>query len=130
MRLDPLRRALPAVLAMLLSGAALAAHHSVLGFDGDRPVTVSGRIAEVLWQNPHTYIHLDVANDGRTEQWTIESEAAGVLRRLGWRQDVLTPGAVVTITGARARDGRRVLRCAFLELASGKRLPGQPGRDD
>jgi hypothetical protein len=64
------------------------------------------------------------------ERWTIEAEAAGVLTRLGWRREALATGSVVTILGAPARDGRPMMRCAVLELASGERLPCHPGRDD
>ncbi len=118
------------VVAVASAALTASAHHSVLGFDGHSPVTISGRVAGVLWQNPHAYVRLDVADGAGsgTVRWTIEAEAAGVLRRLGWQADLLAPGTSVTSTGAPARDGRPLMRCAFLELPSGRRLPCHPGR--
>jgi len=85
----------------------LAAHHSVLPFDGLTPTALDGTIISVLWQNPHTLIALDVDR----ERWTIESEGAAILERLGWTKASLKAGDRVRIVGARAKDGRRLVRC-------------------
>src|SRR5687768_2062707 len=55
-RIARMARTWPVVVGLLLSGAALEGHHSVLGFDGARPLTLRGVVAEVVWGNPHTYI--------------------------------------------------------------------------
>jgi hypothetical protein len=88
---------------------------------------VTGVVTRVLWQNPHAYVSLDARGDRGTEHWTIESEAPVVLERLGWKKDLLAVGDVIRTTGARARDRRPLLRCAFVELADGRRLPCFPG---
>ena len=94
-------------LAAMALGPSVRAHHSVLGFDGATPATVTGKVTRVLWQNPHTYIYLDVECDGGVEKWAVESDPPEVLRRRGWSKDAIAPGDTITSTGARARDGRR-----------------------
>jgi hypothetical protein len=95
-------------------------HHSVLPFDAVTATTIEGTVARVLWQNPHTLIAVDVGRN----RWTIESEGALVLQRLGWTSDSLKAGDTVIITGARAKDGRRLMRCktVTLRLGSGPAL--------
>lgn len=99
-------------------GVAVAAHHSVLPFDGSTATTIEGSVARVLWQNPHTLIAVDVGG----ERWTIESESSTVLARLGWTRDVVSAGDKVIVTGARAKDGRRLMRCTTITV-NAHRLP-------
>ena len=119
------RRALAAAGALaLVTVLPVAAHHSVLPFDGTRATTVHGVVVRFVWQNPHTHIYLDVTNDqGIVEEWAIESESAIVLRRLGWTKDVIGPGDGLTSTGARAKNGAPVMRCETIQLEDGRRLP-------
>jgi hypothetical protein len=98
---------LSAVAASAAKADANAAHHSVLPFDGVTKTTIEGTVARLLWQNPHTFVAVDVG----AHRWTIESEGASILQRLGWTSESLTVGDAVTVTGARARDGRRLMRC-------------------
>jgi hypothetical protein len=106
-----------AAVATLLIALA-AAHHSVLPFDGATPTTVDGTVTGVLWQNPHTLIALDVEG----ERWTIESDGAGILERLGWTKSMLTVGDRLVVVGARAKDGRRLLRCQSVTTQDRKKL--------
>ena len=107
----------------MVCSAAVYAHHSVLAYDGSTGTTLTGAVTRVLWQNPHAYIDLDVAaHDGHT-RWIVESEGPVALERLGWTKSTLSPGDVITITGARARDGSARLRCASVTLADARRLP-------
>jgi hypothetical protein len=99
------------------------AHHSVLAYDGSTATTLTGAVVKVLWQNPHAYIDLDVGADGTRRRWIVENEGPVALERLGWTKSSLMPGDVVTIMGARARDGSARLRCASVTLADARRLP-------
>ena len=111
-----------AVLALAAS-AILHAHHSVLPYDGTTPTILTGTVVTVLWQNPHAYIDLDVRAHGTHRRWIVENEGPVALERLGWTKATLAPGDVITITGARARDGSARLRCASVTLADARRLP-------
>ena len=100
------------------------AHHSILPFDGARVQTISGVVVRFVWQNPHTHIYLDVTTAaGGVERWAVESEGANALRRLGWTKDTIAPGYRLAVTGARARNDARVMRCETIELDDGRRLP-------
>ena len=112
-----------AILAIAFASASLTAHHSVLGYDGATATTLTGTVVKVLWQNPHAYIDLDVAAGGTHTRWIVENEGPVALERLGWTKSSLMPGDAVTVTGARARDGRARLRCTSVTLADARRLP-------
>jgi len=116
---------LPAAVVITLLGCTVtaAAHHSVLAYDGTAPTTITGTVVKVLWQNPHAYIDLDVAANGTATRWIVENEGPVALERLGWTKSTLTAGDVITITGARARDGGPRMRCATVQLADARRLP-------
>ena len=99
-------------------------HHSVLPFDGVTKTTIEGTVARVLWQNPHTLVAVDVGQ----HRWTVESEGSFILQRLGWTAESVNVGDIVTVTGARARDGRRLMRCTTIRVGTQK-LPCFPGSD-
>jgi hypothetical protein len=114
-----------AVLSGGLAGVPLLAHHSVLGFDGSRGVEITGVVREVAWANPHTLIVID---DGRGARWVVESEGAGVLARLGWPRAAIAVGDRVRTAGAPARDGTHRMRCDFVQVPAGPRLPCFPAK--
>ena len=119
----PTHRASIVVLAAaLVPWCAASAHHSVLGFDGSHETTIKGRVVQLKWQFPHVRFAVLVARDGGDETWSVESEAPQVLRTLGWQPDAVRVGDVVTVHGARAKDGSMALRCAVVELGAGRKL--------
>ena len=85
-----------------------SAHHSVSGvFDMSQRVKLTGVISKVEWINPHTYIHLEVANeDGSTKIWQLESLPTAMLRKAGITSAMIRDGgSIVTVDAVRARDG-------------------------
>ena len=112
-----------AIVAIALASVSVSAHHSVLGYDGATPTTVTGTVVKVLWQNPHAYIELNVTTDGTRVRWIVENEGPVALERLGWTKQTIRAGETVTVTGARARDGGARMRCATVTLADARRLP-------
>ena len=96
----------------VLSMAALPAlaHHSVQAqFDLDKPITLTGTVTKVEWINPHSYLFLDVKdNGGNVKKWAFEMAGPGALRKAGLsRADRggLKPGDTVTVNGVLAKDG-------------------------
>ena len=114
------------VASVLLAGTLAHAHHSVLGFDGVRPVTLRGVVAEVVWSNPHTYISIDVGDGAGRGRWLIESESPVVLQRLGWTRTSVRQGDRIVTVGGPSRQGDRIMRCQSLTTAIGMRLPCYP----
>jgi hypothetical protein len=81
-----------------LAGVAFAspsfAHHSFAMFDKNRNVELVGVVTRFEWTNPHSYIVVSVTENGRQQEYTIETGAPGSLIRLDerWRSDIVKPG--------------------------------------
>lgn len=97
-------------LAAALFAASLPAeaHHSFAAqFDASKPVSLTGRVTRVDWQNPHIFIYIDVANEetGAVENWKLELGGPNSLMRMGWRRNSLQNGDLISVEGSMARDG-------------------------
>ena len=78
--------------------APATAHHSMAGFDRNKPITLDGTVKEFSWQNPHCYIELDVlGKDGKTVTWNVEMTAPGYLARAGWKKSAIQVGDKVRV---------------------------------
>ena len=87
-------------------GPALA-HHSFAPFDQGQTVTYKGTVSEFQWTNPHSWLMLKVNGEKGDEAWSFEMLSPNVLRRMGWRKDILKAGDTVTVTAHPARDGSK-----------------------
>ena len=122
--MNTIRAALGTGLAALLLGLPAAGHHSIaLQYDMTREITISGRIVEMEWRNPHSWLSVEVEGEtGRPELWRVEFGGANSLYRRGWRQDDLPVGAEVTIHGLPSRDGSRQIEGDEVTFADGRSL--------
>ncbi len=117
-----------AALAFLLAAGAAFAHHSPIVFDRTRQVTLTGTVTEFRWGNPHSWIHLDVADaDGKVANWSIEMDPASHLARRGWKSSLLKPGDKITIVVYPLRNDEKGGQYISVTLPDGKKLGG---RDD
>jgi hypothetical protein len=117
-----LNRTLLALAALLLAPAALA-HHSGAMFDSERTVTLTGKVTEFNWVNPHSSFKVEVAGeDGKTEIWSIEMNAPQNLVRSGWKRTTLKPGDEVTVVVRPLRDGKPGGLFVSITLADGTTL--------
>jgi hypothetical protein len=104
-----MKRAGYAVLVLTLlsgAGAPLSAHHSfAAAYDTSKQITVQGAIVRVRLTNPHSWFFLDVKEpDGKITRWAFEAGTPSGMIRNGYKASELTPGTIVTIKGAPARD--------------------------
>jgi hypothetical protein len=111
------------LLASLLAMSGALAHHSAVAeYDLDKPMSISGTIKRVDWQNPHIWYYLDVKEkDGSLSEWGVSGGAPGQLMRRGITKDVLKIGATVSVEGFLARDGSKNM--------TGRRVTFADGRD-
>ena len=93
------------LLATLLIAAPGYAHHSGAIFDHDRMVTLTGKVREFQWTNPHCWIQVTVAGASSQEEWSVEMGAPLQLYQAGWKPGTLKPGDEVTVVVHPARDG-------------------------
>ncbi|MFM2124276.1 MAG: hypothetical protein RL328_727 [Acidobacteriota bacterium] len=101
----------------------LAAHHSTAPFDMTYFTEVNGKVVQFRWQNPHSYIDLEV--DGKL--WLLEAESLNLLTRNGWTKDTLKPGDTITCTGARAKDpSLRAMKCITVTFPDGHQMKATP----
>lgn len=109
---------------LMLVPAALRAHHSFAAeYDANKPVTLKGKVTKVDWVNPHSWVHIDVADaDGKVTNWSCETAPPNILYRRGWRRDSLKEGDDVTIEGFAAKDATATMTANSVTLASGRKM--------
>ena len=107
----------------LLIGLVLAvytqanAHHSFSQFDGDTRKVISGEVARWDFNNPHVWLHINVANDdGSSTLWSFEGQ--GIMRLLpkNITGTTMLPGDPVTLLYCPLRDGRNGGALAWIRL--------------
>ena len=80
----------------------------------NKPVKLTGKVTEMKFSNPHSWIYLDVETNGKVVNWALETGAANALIRRGWKKTDLPAGTVLVrrrLAGAqRHGDGERVER--------------------
>jgi hypothetical protein len=114
-----------AVVAMIGSRSAPAHHSFAAEYDREKPITLSGTISKVEWQNPHVYFYIDVKDaGGQVENWAIEAAAPNTLYRAGWRKDWLEVGRQVTVDAWLAKSGAKLANLRSMVLPDGRRVTG------
>lgn len=110
------------LLLPLLATAALA-HHSGAMYDSTRTQTISGKVTEFNWVNPHSSFKVEVAAaDGKPEIWGIEMNTPQNLVRSGWKRTTIKPGDEVTVVVRPMRNGTPGGSYVSITLADGTKL--------
>ena len=114
---------LVAGLALLAPAGALAHHSFAAEYDTKKPVTLKGTVTNVEWTNPHARFYLDVKDEsGAVTHWNLELASPNVLSRNGWTRHSLKEGDVITVQGARAKDGSFLANARSVTLADGRKV--------
>jgi hypothetical protein len=120
------RLLMAAVSAGLLMAAALplAAHHSFAAeFDSSKPITLEGKVVQMEWVNPHSWLTIDVTkDDGTVERWRIEGGSPSVLLRLGWNRNSLPAGTKIKVVAFQAKDGALRGSSRSIEFPDGRKM--------
>ncbi|HZJ34085.1 MAG TPA: DUF6152 family protein [Vicinamibacterales bacterium] len=125
-----MKRLLIASTLVVMFIAPVFAHHSPAAFEASKSITLTGTVKEFRWQNPHTWIEVNVPNEkGEQVLWAFELTSPTYLVRAGWKSNTLKPGDKVTISGRPLKSGEPGSAIfTSVTLADGRTLGERPAR--
>jgi hypothetical protein len=84
-----------AVILALAAGAQLSAHHGWGEYDSRKPITLTGTVKASGYENPHSFVDLDV--NGKV--WHAVLAPPSRMQARGVTREMLKPQATVTVMG-------------------------------
>ena len=100
------------IVAGLMTGSASGHHGTAVSYDSTKEVTISGKVTEFWWRNPHSALFIDVTDDkGTLVNWSVEMSSPGVLLRAGWTRKTFVAGDAISIVVHPSRAGTPVGVC-------------------
>jgi hypothetical protein len=126
--------------SLLVFSTSVSAHHSFQAeYDQSKPLTLVGRLTNVVLENPHGWIYLDARNDqGKIVNWALETPGPRVVNQNGFNRDIykalVDSAEEVTVTAYAAKDGSKHAWAGGLTRADGRTvitlsgIPQQGGR--
>ena len=119
-------RILSVVAVVFLAVATTAAHHAAAGIDRTTTKELKGTIKAFSWQNPHSWMEVEVLTDGKVVVWTVEMTAPSYLVRAGWKASTVKPGDEVKVTVRPLKNGDPGGLFVSVTLADGRTLTERP----
>ena len=117
----------------LLGAATTYAHHSFPAtYQTTKIVTVEGKVAQLLFRNPHSFLQVDAPDaTGQMIRWSLEWSGASQLTSQGVVKDTLKAGDTIIVTANPARstaDSTRALLKTIKRPADGWTWGAAPGQ--
>ncbi len=112
-------------LGMLMAVSSAWAHHAFAAeFDVNKPLELRGKVVRMEWINPHSWIHIQVADEktGKMNEWMIECGPPNGLLRRGFTKASLPAGTEIVVVGWQAKDESFRANGSSITLPDGSRL--------
>src|SRR5690242_3849159 len=88
--MSPKWHALAALVSAILLAEPAFPHHSFAAeYDQNKYVKLTGTVTRLEWENPHTFLYVDVIDKktGKIINWAFELGSPANLSRRGWTKD-------------------------------------------
>ena len=112
----------PGFLSLLAPLGAHAHHAFATEFDVNRMITLEGKVTKVELINPHSWIHIEVMQDGKPVMWMVEGGSPNALVRKGVTKASVPIGSELTVRGYGTRDGTNKAVGRDITFADGRAL--------
>ena len=116
---------------MCALGAQAYAHHSFAAtYIEDKSVTIEGELVQVLFRNPHSFVHVNVTEkDGTMVRYAVEWGGAAQLGGQGVTRETLKLGDKLIISGNPGRNpsDHRVRMVSLRRPSDGLSWGNRPG---
>lgn len=120
-----------ALVAALFGATAAQAHHSFAMFDKTEETVVTGTVARWGFNNPHSWLYLNIKNDDGSETlWSFEGSSPTSLIQRGITGNTFRPGDTVQVLYCPLRDGRPGGGLGWARLPDGTFLDPSDGGCD
>jgi hypothetical protein len=119
------RAVLLIAIAAWLTTIPAFAHHSFAMYDIKKRVTLQGVVKVFKFSNPHTWIYLEVVENGKPEMYRLEGLQVRLVAKAGFKRNSLKFGDKVSILINPLRDGSRGGHFLQVTLADGTVLGNQ-----
>lgn len=103
---------LPAALSLALVATSAFAHHGWSEYDADKPLTLSGTIAESGYLQPHGFVRLKTAD----KTWLVVLAPPGRMDNRGLPKAKLAVGTEATVQGYPHRSNASELRAERITI--------------
>jgi hypothetical protein len=83
----------------LFAATGTSAHHSFAMFDQTKETTLTGKLKELQWTNPHIWVQVMAPDPatGKDVEWSIEGGSPNNLARKGWSRNAMKAGDAVVV---------------------------------
>lgn len=98
--------------ALLLMAGAAAAHHGWGSYDSSKALTLTGKIAESTYQNPHGTLKLEAPG----KMWEVILAPPSRMELRGLPPAMLAPGKQATVVGYAHRSETAELRAERITI--------------
>jgi hypothetical protein len=101
-----------AAILMTLAAGTAAAHHGWGSYDADHPITVSGPIAEVSFQQPHVQVRVDASG----KVWAVVLAPISRMQSRGATEEEVQVGRSISAYGYPSRTEANEMRAERITI--------------